>query len=87
MTCPLNGPRNISEFVCGGEVKAALPAGASPADYARSIYLERNLAGVVLEWWMHVPSSYWFVVERDTRSDDILRTMTVEAFEAERGGA
>ena len=20
MPCPLNGPRNISEFVCGGEV-------------------------------------------------------------------
>ncbi len=21
MHCPLNGPRNISEFVCGGEVR------------------------------------------------------------------
>ena len=33
-----------------------------------------NNAGVVREWWCHVPTSYWFIAERDTRTDTILRT-------------
>lgn len=83
MTCPLNGPRNISEFVCYGEVKPPIPPDATPAEYGRAIYLERNLAGVVYEWWIHVPSAYVFVAQRDTRTDEIVRTMTVDVFESE----
>ncbi|MNF04133.1 Sarcosine oxidase, delta subunit family [compost metagenome] len=29
---------------------------------------------MVREWWMHNPSSYWFLAERHTGSDEILRT-------------
>jgi sarcosine oxidase subunit delta len=55
INCPMNGPRNAQEFVCGGEVKQ-LPdvrdAGAQQwADY---IFMENNSAGVVREWWCHV---------------------------------
>lgn len=81
MNCPLNGSRNITEFICAGDVRAA-ETDAGDAALARSIYLEENLAGVVYEWWMHVPSAYWFVAQRDTRTDTILRTLSVEAFEA-----
>jgi sarcosine oxidase subunit delta len=86
MTCPLNGPRNITEFICAGEVKAPIPPDASPQEHARSIYLEKNRAGVVTEWWMHVPSAYWFIAQRDTRTDEILRTLSYDAFTAERTG-
>jgi sarcosine oxidase subunit delta len=80
MTCPLNGPRNISEFVCLGEVKA-MPAPDAPAlDWARHVYGERNFAGAILEWWLHVPSANLFVAERDTRTDTILRTISVSEF-------
>ena len=43
MNCPLNGPRNISEFVWGGEVKA-MPdrADASDRDWADYVFLENN---------------------------------------------
>jgi sarcosine oxidase subunit delta len=81
MPCPLNGPRNISEFHCLGDVKPAVPADATPAEVGRALYLETNLAGVVHEWWIHVPSSYIFIAERDTRTDEIISTMTVDAFE------
>jgi sarcosine oxidase subunit delta len=84
MTCPLNGPRNISEFVCYGEVKPPIPAEASGAEVGRALYLEDNLAGIVFEWWIHVPSTYVFVAQRDTRTDEIVRTLTVAAFERER---
>ena len=74
MNCPLNGPRDISEFVCGGEVEAMPEPGAADAAWADYVFLENNAAGVVREWWMHAPTSYWFIVDRDTRTDEILRT-------------
>ena len=73
MPCPLNGPRNISEFVCGGEVAPAPAADATSAAWAEHVFLHDNPAGVVREWWQHVPTSYWFIAERDTRTDEILR--------------
>lgn len=75
MNCPLNGPRNISEFVWGGEVNPMPdPAAASDRDWGAFLFLENNTAGVVREWWCHVPTSYWFIAERDTVTDQILRT-------------
>ena len=75
MNCPLNGPRNISEFVWGGEVKA-MPSGTevSPRDWADYVFIENNIAGVVREWWCHVPTSFWFIAERNTVTDEIVRT-------------
>ena len=75
MTCPLNGPRNISEFVYGGEVVAMPdPNGSTDAVWADYVFLEENRAGVVREWWCHAPTSFWFIAERDTVLDEILRT-------------
>jgi sarcosine oxidase subunit delta len=75
LTCPLNGPRNIQEFVYGGEVKP-LPdeTTATAEEWSDYVFLENNLAGVVREWWMHVPTGYWFIAERDTEKDAVLRT-------------
>ena len=75
LNCPLNGPRNISEFVWGGEVKAmpdpALSRDRAWADY---VFLEDNKAGLVREWWCHVATSFWFIAERNTVTDEIIRT-------------
>src|SRR5215510_11626030 len=75
MNCPLNGPRNISEFVWGGEVKP-MPDDSKLSDrqWAEYVFLENNTAGVVREWWCHVPTSYWFIAERNTVTDEIVRT-------------
>jgi sarcosine oxidase subunit delta len=75
MTCPLNGPRNISEFACGGElIEGADPRTLSDEAWADLVFLSNNTAGVVREWWCHVPSSYWFIAERNTLTDEIVRT-------------
>jgi sarcosine oxidase subunit delta len=75
MNCPLNGPRNISEFVWGGEVKP-MPDDSKLSDreWAEYVFLENNRAGVVREWWCHVPTSFWFIAERNTVTDEILKT-------------
>jgi sarcosine oxidase subunit delta len=36
--------------------------------------MQDNVAGVAREWWMHGPSMYWFIAERDTVNDQIIRT-------------
>ncbi|MDR3323190.1 MAG: sarcosine oxidase subunit delta [Zoogloeaceae bacterium] len=75
MPCPLNGPRNISEFTYGGELTAMPdPARCTDAEWADYVFNQSNLAGVVREWWLHNASSYWFLAERDTVTDEILRT-------------
>tara|TARA_R110002167_G_scaffold19810_5_gene72814 strand:+ start:320 stop:589 length:270 start_codon:yes stop_codon:yes gene_type:complete len=74
MTCPLNGPRNLHEFVCGGEVAAEPAPDAGTEAWAGYVFLQDNSAGLVREWWCHLPTAYWFIAERDTRTDEILRT-------------
>jgi sarcosine oxidase subunit delta len=75
MPCPLNGPRNISEFSYGGELKQMpAPTLCSDAEWAAYVFNSDNRAGVVTEWWMHNASSYWFLAERHTVTDEIIRT-------------
>ena len=74
LNCPLNGPRNISEFVWGGEVKPMPDANVSDRDWAGYVFIENNKADMVREWWCHVPTSYWFIAERNTVTDEIVRT-------------
>ena len=75
MPCPLNGPRNISEFACLGEVTVMPdPNTADDRAWSEHVWFSNNTAGVVREWWCHVPTSYWFIAERNTVTDEILRT-------------
>jgi sarcosine oxidase subunit delta len=52
MVCPLNGPRNISEFVYGGEV-TEMPdhKNCTDAQWADYVFFSDNKIGVVREWW------------------------------------
>lgn len=78
MTCPLNGPRNIQEFVCAGDVKTIPdPATCSDEAWTAYLFLEENIAGEVDEWWLHVPSTNWFIARRNTLTDDVIWTKTV----------
>ena len=74
LTCPLNGPRNISEFACLGEVKPLPATDAGTTEWARFVFMEVNRAGVVRERWMHLATNYIFIVDRDTLTDTIVRT-------------
>lgn len=80
MPCPLNGPRNISEFICRGEVSAVPDADCSDREWSEYVFMENNIAGEVCEWWIHTPTSYWFIARRDTCSEEILETYTVADF-------
>ena len=74
MPCPLNGLRNISEFAYGGEVCDMPPTTADDAAWADYLFYRDNAADVVCEWWCHLATSYWFIAERSTVTDEIIRT-------------
>ena len=85
MHCPLNGPRNIQEFAWGGEVtEMPDPNACLDREWADYVFLEENRKGIVREWWCHLPTNYWFIVERDTASDEMLRTYPTSEIFAER---
>ena len=87
MHCPLNGPRNIAEFAYGGTVGAMPdPHACDDRRWAEYLFIESNTRGVVREWWYHLASAYWFIAERDTASDTILKTYPAsDYFNAQNG--
>ena len=85
MPCPLNGPRNIQEFVCGGPVEPHPdPNRCSDREWTEFVWMEENVAGVVREWWCHVATAYWFIAERNTVTDEILATYPADRVFSER---
>ena len=85
MPCPLNGPRNIQEFICAGPVEPHPdPNRCSDEEWTEFVWMEENLDGVVREWWCHVATSYWFIAERNTVSDEILATYPADRVFSER---
>lgn len=84
LNCPLNGPRNISEFTYGGELhEMPDPDNSDARVWAEYVFFDENKAGVVTEWWCHTATSFWFLAERNTVTDEIVRTFSA----SERFGA
>ena len=46
----------------------------SDREWAAYLFMEENTKGMVREWWMHVASSYWFIAERNTETNEIVKT-------------
>lgn len=78
LTCPHCGPREVTDFRFGGEVRPGDPA-RRPDERAltRALYLRANVDGVQREWWQHRSGcGAWFLAERHTGTNRVLRTGT-----------
>ena len=74
LTCPMNGPRNINEFQNVGPFKANPdPDATSDQDWVRHLFRADNLRGMIVEWWRHVPSNYFFLAERNATTNEVIR--------------
>ena len=76
--CPYCGPRLSGEFVYRGD--AGLMERPDPqapeAVWTDYVFMRDNPAGLHRELWYHaVGCGAWLIVERDTRSHDILRAV------------
>ncbi len=70
ITCPYCGPREESEFTCGGEGHIARPTGSeamTDAAWADYLFMRKNPKGVHYERWNHARGCRrWFNVARHT---------------------
>jgi sarcosine oxidase, subunit delta len=83
--CPINGPRPVSEFAYGGELRVMPdPAACSDNDWTDYVFNRSGVSGVKREWWCHLASGVWFIAERDTAADIVIRTYL---FRADTAGA
>ena len=74
--CPWCGPREESEFHCGGEAHVARPErpeALSDAEWADYLFMRTNPKGRHRERWVHEAGcGRWFNVERDTVTHEII---------------
>jgi sarcosine oxidase, subunit delta len=79
LTCPLNGIRPVSEFAYGGEVRVMQnPDSCSDEQWTDYVFNRSGAPAVKREWWCHIASGYWFIAERDTLTDNVLRTLSAD---------
>ena len=65
LTCPVNGPRAVSEFAYGGELRESPdPDRSSDEEWTDYVFNRSGVPGI----------GVWFIAERDTARDVVLRT-------------
>ncbi len=72
LTCPVCGKRNGYEFRFGGVDKGPRPDQneLSPESWCDYVYLDKNVAGVQCEWWLHRDGcGVWFTTHRNTTTN------------------
>ena len=74
LRCPWCGPRDESEFVCGGATHIVRPAfAASDAQWAEYLFFRDNPKGLHRERWRHAfGCGQWFNVARHTVTHEVV---------------
>ena len=79
LRCPHIGPRPVSEFTYGGEAFAERdPETCDDSAWADHVFNVNGEPGIRREWWHHGPSGIWFILDRDTRTDTVVRILDRE---------
>ena len=90
ITCPHCGPREESEFSCGGEAHIARPLAENSltdAEFADYLFLRDNPKGVFLERWRHAAGCRrWFNVVRDTVTHEIIEVYEMGSLPSSKPG-
>jgi sarcosine oxidase subunit delta len=78
-TCPFCGPRGEVEFHFGGDAGNHRPEGDdAPAEaWSAYLYARNNPKGASREIWMHLTCGEVFVMERDTVTHAVARSVAL----------
>ncbi|MBF8289514.1 MAG: soxD 2 [Chloroflexi bacterium] len=72
--CPLCGPRETGEYRYGGELQTRPLPDSPVSTWSAYLYERTNVAGIERAWWFHrAGCRRWFQVERDTRTNEVIR--------------
>lgn len=77
LECPNCGLRNAQEYRYGGEYRPRpkAPLDTPDGEWSDYIYMRDNKSGMQKEWWYHrAGCGRWFLAERHTKSNEVLRT-------------
>jgi sarcosine oxidase subunit delta len=79
LKCPCCGPRDESEFVCGGTTHIVRPPlDTDDAAWGGYLFFRENPKGLHLERWRHAQGcGQWFNLARDTVTHAILAVYAV----------
>jgi sarcosine oxidase subunit delta len=72
--CPNCGPREVEELRNAGETTRRPADTPSVHDLNTYIYFRDNVAGVQREWWFCRVCEDWFLAERHTVTNEVVRT-------------
>ena len=78
LTCPHCGVREVADFAFGGEVTFRPRETPTFRELNEYNYFRRNVAGVQREWWFCRTCEDWFLAERDTVTNEVVRTWEPE---------
>tara|TARA_Y100001960_G_C14146008_1_gene573770 strand:- start:143 stop:421 length:279 start_codon:yes stop_codon:yes gene_type:complete len=82
--CPYCGLRDEIEFRYGGEgmiKRPKNPENLNDDQWADYLFMRKNPKGLHIERWYHSSGCRrWFDVERDTRTNEIKRTINIESY-------
>jgi heterotetrameric sarcosine oxidase delta subunit len=74
--CPFCGPRDETEFRCGGQTHIQRPGPhdtVTDAEWANYLYMRENPKGLHLERWLHAGGCrQWFNLARHTVTHKVL---------------
>lgn len=91
ISCPHCGERSLDEYLYIGDATVSRPdpAGANAKDdFYNYAYVRTNPAGPHKELWYHSAGCHaWLVVERDTRTHEILSVETAKNVALKRNAA
>jgi sarcosine oxidase subunit delta len=83
VACPNCGDRNASEFHFGGEYQPR-PHSTEAEEWTNYLYMKDNRSDLQTEWWFHrAGCGLWFLVERNTLTNQIFKTNRWQASETE----
>lgn len=75
--------RPVSEFAYGGEVRPMPNADeCTDEQWTDYVFNRSGIPAIKREWWCHIASGYWFIAERDTLTDNVLRTFSADDWRA-----
>ena len=78
--CPNCGCRPVWEYHYSGPSRKRPEGAATEREWAEYLYNRSNIAGEQTEWWYHRSAcKLWFLVRRDTRTNQVLETKRFES--------
>ncbi|MDA0218024.1 MAG: sarcosine oxidase subunit delta [Proteobacteria bacterium] len=92
--CPHCGPREQTEFTCGGEghIVRPDPATATDAEWGHYLFMRKNPKGLHYERWFHAHGCrQWFHAARSTVTHEIFAIYGIDepppAIDANKAGS